>query len=118
MDILVTNNPQVKDKFQSNRQVDYLDTDVLGIMTHVRDFIHKGHKLLTHPLSGSVKPNETLYKSILISGTPESTDTQSVIIIEESITTAQKFHAKNIPDKYLKDLQTVDLTLISSALEK
>jgi len=131
MEILVTNNPMVKERFQSGFRVDFIETDVPGILTHTRNLIHKGHRLLTHPLSGSIKPNESLYKSILLSvvsadvsanrqsvtEVQPATDVQSVSIIEECILTAQKFPPKNIPEKYIKDMQIVDLSLISTALE-
>jgi len=116
MDILVTNNPQVKTLYQSALHVEFLDTDLLGVLTHIRDMIHKGHRLLTHPLSGSIKPNESPYKSVLISNTPKTTDLQSVTIIEECIQTVQKFTLKQIPEQYLNDLQLVDLSLIRTAL--
>ena len=117
MEILVTNNPLVRAKYQSGYKVEFLDADLLGVLTFVRDCVHRGSTLLTHPLSGSVKPNESPYKSILISSASGSTDTQSVMIIEECILTEKKFPAKSIPDKYLQDMQLVDLTLISTALE-
>jgi len=118
MDILVTNNPLVQAQFQSGIKVEYTDTNLLGVMTKVRDLIHQGHRLLTHPLSGSVKPNETLYKSVLLTEVQEGTDAQSVTIIEECIITAQKFPPKQIPEKYMNDMQVVDLSLIRNVLEK
>ena len=117
MGILVTNNPMVQEQFQEKYHVEYSDTDLLGILTKVRDSIHKGHRLLTHPLSGSVKPNETLYKTVLLTGAQNKTDTMSVSIIEECIITAEKFPKRQIPKKYINDMQTVDLSLISNALE-
>ena len=115
MEILITNNPLVEAQLKDMFSVEFIDTDMIGLLTHVRDLIHKGHKLLTHPLTGSVKPNETPYKSVLISSTTGKVDTQSVIIVEECIQTLQKFTPKSIPEQYLKDLQIVDLSLISSA---
>jgi len=116
MDILITNNPLVNAQFASKMKVEYLDTDLQGVLTKVRDLVHQGHRLLTHPLMGSVKPNESPYKSVLITGASETTDMQSVNIIEESLLTAQKFTPKSIPEKYLTDLQTVDLSLIKTAI--
>jgi len=118
MDILVTNNPLVQSQIQSSVRVEYTDTNLLGVLTKVRDLIHKGHRLLTHPLSGSVKPNETLYKSVLITEAKEGTDAQSVTIIENCIIAAQKFPPKQIPEKYMNDMQVVDLSLIRIVLEK
>ena len=116
MDILVTNNQLVQAQFQSSVEVEYSDINLLGVLTKVRDLIHKGHRLLTHPLSGSVKPNETLYKTVLITEAKDGTDTQSVTIIEESIKTAQKFPPKQIPEQFKHDMQVVDLSLIRTAL--
>jgi len=117
MNILVTNNPLVHAQYQEKIAVEYIDTDLAGVLIKVRDSIHKGHRLLTHPLMGSVKPNESPYKSVLITEAAENTDMQSVCIIEECILAAQKFVSKNIPEKYLNDLQMVDLSLIRTALE-
>ena len=130
MDILVTNNPLVNEHFQGDFRVDFIDTDMLGILSYVRDLVHKGHRLLTHPLSGSVKPNETPYKSVIVKDIPDKsdlqtgakihveTDPQSVCIIEECIFTAQKFPSREIPKQYLNDMQIVDLSLISGAKGK
>ena len=116
MEIIITNNPQVEAQYQSELKVELLDADLLGILISVRDKIHSGHRLLTHPLSGSIKPNETPYKSVLLSEATGKTDLQSVSIIEECIITAQKFPKKQILKKHLYDLQNVDLALIQSAL--
>ena len=116
MDILVTNNPLVLEQYQSSVRVEYTDTNLTGVLIKVRDMIHQGHQLLTHPLSGSVKPNETLYKSVLLTDKKEGTDTQSVTIIEECVIAAQKFPPKHIQEKYKHDMQVVDLSLIRTAL--
>jgi len=115
--ILITNNPQVKEHFQDRLPVEYLETPLIDILIRVRDHLHNGHRLLTHPLSGSVKPNETPYKTVLISGTRGETDPQSISIIEECIIATHKFTKKHIPERYLQDLQAVDLSLIGSALQ-
>jgi len=112
-ELLITNNPLVNDRLSDKIHVIFVDTDMSGVLTCVRDHIHKGHSLLTHPLSGSIKPNETIYKSVLISEERGQTDEQSVNIIEEAVMTAQKFTQKHIPEQYLHDLQTIDFSLIS-----
>jgi len=118
MNILITNNPLVCEEYDKKANTKYIETDLIGVLTHVRDYIHRGHKLLTHPLSGSVKPNETLYKSVIISEKFDATDMQSVKIIEECITAVQKFPQREISDKHLKDLQIVDLSLIKAVIQR
>ena len=65
--MVITNNPLVWDRLKETRHVVYREISYEEILREVRDRIHEGHTLLSHPLSGSVKPNETPYKSIMIS---------------------------------------------------
>ena len=84
----------------------------------VRDRIYEGHRLLTHPLSGSVKPKETPYKSVLISERKEKVDGESVRLIENAILVCQKFQDKSkyYKEEVYKDFQLVDWTLLESGL--
>ncbi|MCL2819482.1 MAG: GrdX family protein [Oscillospiraceae bacterium] len=117
MDVIVTNNPLVSEKYKSRFRVDFSDTDLMGVFIHTRDLVHKGYILQTHPLTGGVKPNETFYKTVLLSEASAELDLQSLKIIEETILTAEKFTHKNLPEQYKNDMQVVDLSLISPVLE-
>lgn len=121
--ILVTNNKLVYDKFKDNIDIEYLeDNKYLDVLDFVRNKIHKGHRLLTHPLSGSVKPNETPYKSIIISKEIEDLDADGLAIIEESILTAKKFidnkKTPNWTERVLDDFRVIDLSLMENVIEK
>jgi len=116
MDILITNNPLVEERYKAGFQVEHLES-LDDVLIRARDRVHDGHRLLTHPLSGSLKPNETPYKTVLVSGARSEPDERSVLIIEESLLFARGFPPRHIPERYLPDLQTVDLSLIRSALE-
>ena len=57
MNLLITNNPMVNIKqFDAVEKIFLENEGYLGVLHFVRDKIHQGHTLLTHPLSGSVKP--------------------------------------------------------------
>ena len=114
---LITNNPVVKNRLGERYDVEYHDASYLDILTLARDYIHQGHKLLTHPLSGSVKPKETPYKSIVISYAAGKLDVQSLSIIEESIACVGRFVDRDIPESALKDFMEIDCSLIASACE-
>lgn len=118
--ILITNNPLVKEQLSEYINVEYYETDYLNILRKVRDRVHLGYKLLSHPLSGSIKPNETPYKSIIISSDKGNLDYDSLIIIEESIETAEKFlrdfKTPNWSEKILLDFQTIDLSLVKDII--
>ncbi|MCL2366878.1 MAG: GrdX family protein [Oscillospiraceae bacterium] len=116
MDILVTNNPLVLDRCKSCVHIEYLDAPLIDVLVRVRDLVHLGHALRTHPLSGSIKPNETLYKSVLVSGKHSHIDKQSVHIAGACVLKAQSFPLRVFNERVLYDMQIVDLSLISSAL--
>lgn len=113
---LITNNFLAKNRLLGAFDVQYIDASYLDVLILARDYIHKGHRLLTHPLSGSVKPKETPYKSIVISSYTENLHLQSLSIIEESIACYQRFNDRNIPESALKDFMEIDCSLIESAL--
>lgn len=117
--VVITNNPLVQEKYGQELDVDYEDISFRDVLCKVRDLIHKGHRLLTHPLSGSVKPHETPYKSILVSAKPSKMDPQELSIIENSIITADKFAEKfpNMPQSVREDFQLIDCTLITSGID-
>ncbi|WP_371723938.1 GrdX family protein [Isachenkonia alkalipeptolytica] len=120
--LLVTNNPLVKSMYQNRKFLLYLDGSYLEVLYYARDQIHKGHELLSHPLSGSIKPNETPYKSLLISRKAKSLNYQSVTMIEDSIETTKKFFSiqdrtQGLRQDLLSDFQEIDYHLIKGALE-
>lgn len=118
--IIVTNNPLVSEKFTSDEgfEVRYMDSGYREVLVAARDLVFAGHKLLTHPLSGSVKPKETVVKSVALSFKKGQMDFDDVGIVENSIITCDKFPLKFpiLPDVVLKDFQLVDLSLITTAL--
>lgn len=121
--LLVTNNKAVNDKFKDKMEVDFLvDHNYLDLLYYLRDKVHQGHQLLTHPLSGSIKPNETPFKSVIISKEIGDLDTDGLQIVEESILTAKKFmDNKPTPDwteRVLDDFRVIDLSLMENVVEK
>ena len=116
--VIVTNNPLVVKNLENSREIIYKDVSYEEILRETRDRIHEGHVLLTHPLSGSVKPNETPYKSILISRQRRDVDADSLKLIENAIQACRKFMMK--ADKYkpevYQDFQLIDWTLLKSAM--
>jgi hypothetical protein len=116
--MIVTNNPLVKTKLGEEYHVEYHDSSYEDTLKIVRDYIYLGHQLLSHPLSGSVKPNETPYKSTMLARDKKAVDVQSVEIIENVLQAIQKFEMKSTqykPEVYA-DFQLIDFTLIDSAI--
>lgn len=116
--LIVTNNPMVRE----TAGAEYHEVDLINVLYLVRDLIHKGHHLVSHPLAGSVKPNETPYKSVVLS--PEADDAvdfDSLRIIEGSIQVASKMlQDRPLPawdNRVRADFQFIDHALLTSALQ-
>ena len=87
----------------------------------MRDYVHDNYEVLTHPLYGSVKPNETIYRSILIKRS-EKLDITSINLISEAVGTFEKFrNNKRVPlwtDRVKDDFSVIDHDLILNAIKR
>ena len=121
--IIITNNPYVYEKYKDSKEIIYKEgADYLEVLNFIRDKIHEGHQLLTYPLSGSIKPNETPYKTIMISKEKGSLDQDGVRILEESVETFKKFRSDkptpNWVEHVLDDFRVIDLSLIENVIDR
>jgi len=117
--MIITNNERVYNKYKDTYDITFINGDFREVLVKTRDKVHEGYELLTHPLSSSVKPNETPYKSIVISDTKENLNLDSLYIIENSIMSYDKFNKNKlnfITDKIIEDFKLIDLTVLESAL--
>lgn len=119
--IAVTNNDMVRENLARRLDIMFVEGGLMDVLLLVRDHIHKGYKLLTHPLSGSVKPNETPFKTVLISKACGKTiDMDSLMLIENSIQTAEKLlRDRKTPlwtEKLRADFSLIDYDLIYNAI--
>lgn len=118
---LITNNPNFLNYKKKDIEVDYRDVDYLKILEIARDYIHVNYELLTHPLYGSVKPNETIYRSIVLKSN-DNLDHNSVVMISEAIETFTKFRKnRETPlwtDTVKEDFGVIDYDLITNAIER
>lgn len=123
--LLLTNNEkfkQVESELSSNKlSLEYQDITYIEILQKARDMVHRGYKLLTHPLYGSVKPNETLYRSIVLEESKEF-DMQSLLLIEEAIATAEKFKKNKMTPNWTEsvkdDFRVIDFDLIKKTIDR
>ncbi|HCJ59105.1 MAG TPA: GrdX protein [Clostridiaceae bacterium] len=117
---ILTNNVLICAKFNDTLKVSYVDGSYIDVLYQVRDRIHTGSVLISHPLMGSVKPNETPYRSIILEDKKGALDFQSLSIIESSIESCKKLlNDRPTPDwsnKVLEDFRFLDMKLLESAL--
>ena len=113
---ITTNNPAVDNKYKDFTL--FHDCSVENIFILARDEIHLGAKLINYPLSGSIKPNESPYKSLVLSNERGSLDTESLMMIESALATLRKLPKRDreLPERALNDFQVIDLDLLDSAI--
>ena len=118
--IVVTNNPKVKEYFEeAGLELIYIDGGYRMVLEELRDKIHINYHLLTHPLSGSIKPNETPYKSVAIIK-EKAFDMFSLELITNALEVYDRLE-KDLKtplwsDRILDDFMVIDLDLIKNAL--
>jgi len=120
--VLLTNNPLVHQRLGDAVPMVYdQEADYVELLKTARDRIHRGAVLLTHPLSGSIKPNETPFKSLLLQEGGKGLDTDSLQIIEDAIRLAERMidqaGQRRWTDKIIADFQLIDYDLIRHGLE-
>ena len=118
--LILTNNPLVpacmSDRFEIRFFAELAGRDIL---VKARDLIYIGHTLYTHPLAGSVKPNETPCKSVVISRIPHVFSPEQAEIISNSIAVCDKFAPRDrvLSEPVLRDFQLIDYTLLAGAID-
>lgn len=125
---VVTNNPYVKREYEgkdANLKIEFVESEnCLKVLETVRNHMHQGMRLETHPMAGSVKPNQNPYKSIIISDDKNDyeEENQRLIVIENAIMVCREFlEKKALPkwdEKLLEDFQYVDNSLITSGIQR
>lgn len=118
---LITNNPKFIEENLKDIEIEYLDVSYIDILRKVRDYVHENWEIVTHPLYGSVKPNETIYRTIVIKEN-NSLDITSVNLISDAILTFKKFrNNREVPqwtDRVKDDFSVIDYDLILNAINR
>lgn len=118
---LITNNPKFIEGNLKDIEIEYLDVSYIDILRKVRDYVHENWEIVTHPLYGSVKPNETIYRTIVMKEN-NSLDITSVNLISDAILTFKKFrNNREVPqwtDRVKDDFSVIDHDLIINAINR
>lgn len=118
----VTNNPMLLNRGFS--ALEYYDIDVLSLFRILKKEIGDGYRILSHPLTGSIRPDITPYKSVLLSAERGTMDMESIRLINQAIRYAEDLYELREKPLYQlwdeaarQDFQLVDLSIIEQALE-
>lgn len=126
MRLVVTNNPLVKSYISAHDldkyyQMDWIEGYTEDVLRHVRDLCHSHYRLITHPLTGSVKPNHTPFKTVVLEkGDPKIVDLESVQLAEAGLGKAlDLLRSRPRPEaafRFSDDFAVIDLDFFKSYL--
>jgi len=112
-----TNNPRVLQE-KPIENILFFDESMASLFVRIRDAVHMGWILRTHPLSGSVRPSETPFKSVLMEK-GDTLDFDSLALIESAIATEKKTRETRhylLDEIAREDAMLIDLSLIQNAI--
>jgi hypothetical protein len=124
---ILTNNDSVVNffkQFQQNAglpEVKYVEASATRVLQVAKEAIHKGARLLNHPLSGGNSPGDNPFKTLIVSGEDEKIlHFQSSHLIEEALhtyarTAKNRFRAYS--DEQLKEYKTHDMELTLTTIQ-
>lgn len=114
--ILITNNEDLCRNVQGGR---FVSGSSLDVLIAVRDAVHKGSCLLTHPLCGNLRPYQQPFRSVLIKERPESpVDLESLSLIENAVAVYKSCEGRLVFPKTLNEHKRADYAFIDGELMK
>ncbi|MGR6836542.1 GrdX family protein [Syntrophomonas erecta] len=116
--LVITNNLMVKN--MSDIKVSFIDGDGREVLYQTLNKVAGGHRLLSHPLAGSLKPDQNPFKSILVSQEKGQVNQSEIAVLHRSLEKMENMveGGCRINKKPIyKDLQVIDQSLLASALE-
>lgn len=118
--ILVTNNDKAADKFRGQMKEVLLLDSYGDVLKKVRDLIHTGHKLLTHPQASSLKPNQTPYRSVILYEKADGDNTEDVLLIEKALSWHEEWSARKKTPVYSEEIENdyklIDLSMMENVI--
>lgn len=112
--LIVSNNPMVKEKFDN---VYFIEGTSRELLEKVRDLVHSGSELITHPLGASLRMMFSPCFSVVVKEKQGKLNNFHAEIIESSIEKYnQHMEVREEDVKNSKDYAVVDYKLLESAL--
>lgn len=114
--LIITNNPSVA---ESKDNVLFVDGSAEETLIKVRDFVHEGYELISHPLAASLRMMFSPFRSVILGKKSEQVDGFSAEIIEDSIIKYKRhndFRKRDTANG--EDYKMIDLILLEAALHE
>lgn len=112
----ITNNNLMK---ETDANIIFVDGSAMDVLLKTRDYIHRGHHLISSPVGASIRMLLSPVKSVLISSEVQSQDEYSLLQMEAAIEKYQMITANRGADiKNCSDYRKVDYELTRSAINE
>lgn len=113
---IVTNNPNVKAVYED---LLFVNGTFLEVLLNVRDLVHEGYELISHPLGASIRMMYSPYRSIIVGEKMNEINKVHIEIIESSIYNYKNTMQRREPDEAnSKDYAVLDFNLLKSAFNE
>lgn len=113
--IIITNNPLAKKELDN---VYFVEGSFEDVLVKVRDLVHSGHELISHPLGASIRMLFSTYRSIIVGEKKQAINDLEIEIIESSIINYKKhMDLRNQDKKNANDYAMIDFDLLQSTLK-
>ncbi|SMC33920.1 GrdX family protein [Sporomusa malonica] len=112
--LIVTNNPAVAEK---NDNMLFVEGSAEETLIKVRDLVHEGYELISHPLAASLRMMFSPFRSVILGKKSTKVDSFSAEIIEDSIIKYKRhmdFRKRDTANA--EDYKMIDLILLEAAL--
>jgi hypothetical protein len=113
--LIVTNNPLVKEEFDNCL---FIEGSFLDVLIKVRDLVHEGVQLISHPLGASVRMLFSPYRSIVVGEGNNKINNLYIEIIENSIVNYKKhMNIRKVDNKNSHSYALIDKELLNPTLK-
>lgn len=122
--VLVTNNSKYLPNVAS---IDFVDGSSWDVLIKVRDMIHLGWKLLSHPLYGNLRPYQQPFRSAILSyesgDNSASVDEYSLTLLDNALSIYRSCSDRLLlrgvlPSATEDDYATIDFELMKESLDR
>jgi hypothetical protein len=114
--LIVTNNPAVAERKDNMLFVEGSTEETL---IKVRDLVHEGYELISHPLAASLRMLFSPFRSVILGKKLTKVDYFSAAIIEDSIIKYKRhMDFRKTDAANAEDYKMIDLILLEAALDE
>lgn len=113
--IIVTNNVAVKKNFDN---VLFIEGTFDDVLIKVRDLVHQGVELISHPIGASIRMLFSPYRSIIVGDKHTKINSYHVETIESSIINYRNVNeGRKIDIENAKDYALIDVELLKASIK-